>query len=103
MLFLAADAGQFKLPVMPMLFRIENAMDRCISAVMFFLMLSAGARAKNCDIHANFLFNQVNSGAMAARSGTPCLHAIEATAGTTVIKSVRIISPPKSGSASALI
>jgi hypothetical protein len=99
---LFADAAQFKIAVMPMLFRMENAMYRCISAGVFFLMLSAGARAENCDIHANFLFNQVNSGTMAAKSGTPCLHAIEATAGTTVIKSVRIVSPPKNGSASAL-
>jgi hypothetical protein len=85
-----------------MLFRMENAMYRCICAVIFFLMLSAGAQAASCVTSAYFMFNMVNSGIMGAKSGIPCYHIINAWAGTTVIKSVRIVSPPKNGSASAL-
>jgi hypothetical protein len=79
---------------------MENAMYKCISTGVFFLMLSTGARADNCVTRYHFMFGQVVPGTMAAASGVSCGGAFTWTAGKTVVKSVRIVSPPKNGSAS---
>jgi Bacterial Ig domain len=86
---------------MPMLFGMENAMYKCISAAVLLMMLSAGARADTCIAKYHFMFDQVVPGTMAAASGIPCVSNFSWTAATTVVKSVRVASPPKNGSASA--
>jgi hypothetical protein len=76
-------------------------MHRCIMAPVFVLGLSATAQADNCTARFQFIFGQVRSGTMTASSGVPCDANTTRTGAKTVIKSVRVTSPPKNGSASA--
>src|SRR5712691_2223527 len=54
-----------------------------------------------CNANFSFTFGQATSGFMTTGSGEACAASAVRTAGTTVIKSVKVVSPPKNGSASA--
>jgi hypothetical protein len=53
--------------------------------------------------HGRFSFNlgQASVGTIATPSGASCTVRVDLTAGTTVMKSIRMASPPKNGTASA--
>ena len=74
-------------------------MSRLILAFSFFLICCTGAQA--CSARFSFTFSQATVGTMAAVSGVPCAATADRTGGKTVIKSVKVTSPPKNGSASA--
>ena len=65
------------------------------------LLLSGPATAQTCKVRFSFVFGQVTSGTMATASGGSCAAQADRTGSKTVIKSVKVASPPKNGTASA--
>jgi len=73
-------------------------MLRLLGFLLFSLLSCASAQA--CTFRFSFVFGQVTNGTLTAASGESCAVTEDRTGGKTVIKSVKVTSPPKNGSAS---
>src|ERR1700688_4307348 len=74
-------------------------MSRLVMIFFFSFLFCDGAQA--CTFRFSFVFGQVTNGTLGAASGESCAVTADRTGSKTVIKSVRIVSPPRNGSASA--
>jgi hypothetical protein len=73
--------------------------SRLLLILSFSFLFCASAQA--CTFRFSFVFGRVTNGTLLAASGESCAVTTTRTGSKTVIKSVKITSPPKNGSASA--